>query len=285
MSETSAVVTVVVALLLILCGTAAGSVAPPRTQKEKGFPVINLTEDRRVVVQDPVNEFQLVLPAPYWETKTPGQIASERGGGAGGGCAPGQQVPESLLLVMRNEDARAAASLELKPERFRMRGREDLEDYVDERNEMVMQQGGGAFELDGSSYEQRNGLIVHQASFTASGERGRQKYVVIDYFVRPRGQKARVYQLACISTPERFEGLRKDFEHIIESFEFTGEVAEGFFTPDASPAELPEVKDRGGPLQRCGGGSYGMFIAMAVVFIVYMVLRRRGEKSGPGLGG
>lgn len=275
-------VAAVLAVVILWVGPAAASVAPPRTQKEKGFPVIHQTEERELVVEDPLNQFRLSLPAPYWETKTSGQISAESGGG-GGGCAPGRQVPESLMLVMRNQDARAAASLELKPERFRMRGRQDLDDYLARRNKMVTDQGGRP---DGEGQiSERDGMIVHRISFTSSGRGGEQKYVLVDYFVRPEGKKARVYQLACIATPEGYERLKPDFEHIINSFRFTGEAAEGFFTPDASPAELPEVEDQGGPLSRCGGGTSGMFIAMAVVFIIYMFFRRRGEKSGPGLGG
>ena len=266
-------------VLAMVAGPLCASVAPPRDQKEKGFPVVRTTDEREVVVEDTVNDFRLSLPGFYWECKTPGQISSERQG-QGGGCSPGGQVPESLLLVVRNEDARAAASLELKGERFRMRGKQDLEEYLDRRHQMVMEQGGGAFELQDSSYTQKDGMITHRAVFTASGDRGRQKYVLVDYFVRPEGEKARVYQLACIATPEGYERLKPDFEHLIGSFEFTGQAAEGFFTPEASPAELPKVEESQGPMEQCGGGYSGMFIAAAVVFVIYMLIKKRSQKSG-----
>lgn len=283
MTDISAKAAALLAALFVFIGPAGASVAPPSTEMQEGFPLIRVTGEGHVRVEDPINQFRLSLPAPYWETKTPGQVTAQQGRSGGGGCTPGRQVPQSLMLVMRNKDARAAASLELKPERFRMRGREDLEDYVAKRNQMVVEQSRGAFEAGKPSYKDRDGMIVHRTTFTSSGKGDEQKYVLVDYFVRPEGEKARVYQLACIATAAGFARLQPDYEHIIGSFRYTGPIAEGLFTPEASPEDLPEVKERGGLLSRCGGSSSGMFVAMAAVFIVYMILRRRGEKSGAGI--
>lgn len=271
------IMTVCMMCVLAVClQTASASTAPSAEMEDRGFPDIRETSEGEVIVRDSIHKFKLRLPAPYWECKAPGQISQESGrGGTGAGCSASREVPDSLLLVIRNADARAAASLELKNERFRMRGKEDLEEYVDNRHNMVMKEGGGSFNMEDAEFSERDGMIVHKTVYTASQDRGDQKYVLVDYFVRPEGGEARVYQLACIGTPEAYERLRDDFETITGSFRYTGPLADSFFTPDASAEELPSMEETEGSSDRCGGGYSGMIIAMAVVFLLYMFFRHR----------
>ncbi len=261
--------------LILLSGVSASSIPPSEIEGGES-PLIRKNAQGEVVVHDPIHKFRIRLPAPYWECKSPGQISRERGGGGGLSCSSGSQVPSSLLLVVRNKDAQAVASLELQKDRFRMRGKPDLEEYVKKRQNKMMKQGG-AFNVEESEYTQEKGMIIHRATYSATQNKGRQKYLLVDYFVRPRGQQARVYRLACVATPDAFERLKKDYESIINSFEYTGKLADSFFTPDASAGELPSVEKEGGGSGSWGGQYSGMIIAMGIVFLLYMFFRRRSQ--------
>lgn len=265
-------------LLLLSSATVFGAAVSPEQRRGAGL-IVRPNPEGELVVKDPVHKFQLRLPALYWECKSPEQLAQERGGGGGAlGCSSGQNVPSSLLLVARNKDAQAVASLELKGNRFRVRGKPDLEEYVDKRQEKMMKQGGGAFNVDSSQYTQRDGMIIHKTTFSATQNKGRQKYFLVDFFVRPEGQRVRVYRLACVATPDVYERLKLDFQQIVGSFRYTGELADSLFTPDASPAELPSVEKTDGGTSRCGGQYSGMIVAMGIVFLLYMFFRRRSGR-------
>lgn len=268
------IVPTVICLIFCLSVRIQGAVAPPAGEQEERFPIIR-REDGKVRVEDPFNQFKLSLPATYWECKTPEELKGQ-GGSATGGCSPGGGMPEGLLLVVRNQDTRAAASLELKKERFRVQGKEDLEEYLEERQSKFMERG--SFEVEESGYEEGDGIIVHRTTLSTTGEEADQKYILVDFFVRPEDQKARAYQLVCISTPDNFDRVEDDFEYIINSFEYTAPVADNFFTPGASPEELPEVEEQTNPLGGCGGQYSGMFLAMVAVFFVYMFFRTRSKK-------
>ncbi|MFP4027481.1 MAG: hypothetical protein ACLFWL_06805 [Candidatus Brocadiia bacterium] len=253
------------------------SEAPP---SGKGFPTIRVDEEGHLIVEDRENKFKLSLPGHYWEVKSPAQITSESK--QRGGCAGGGKVPPGLLLVMRNKDAPVAASLEIRPERYLLRGKEDLKDYMDYHRQMILKQGKDSVEEEESTFDQKGSMIVHKMRFVASGRRGKQTYQLVHYCVRPKNAKARTYRLACVGSKPAFDRLKEEFDHIVSSFQYTGETAESFFTPGASPEETPDQEDIRTRNSTCpaGGGQMGMLVAMAGVFLIYMWWRKRKEDTG-----
>ncbi len=261
--------------LSVMLASAYCSEAPDPEVAGK-YPVIRADEGGRVIVEDGANGYRLSLPGAYWQCKTASRMASEvpaRGcSGAGGAMPPG------LLLVVQNKDAPAVASLELLPERFLMRGRADLENYMEQRHRLLKERGGAAVEFGPSSYSERDGMIIPRATFTVSARDQGQKYLLVHFFVRPKGEDARIYQLACIALEGDFERLREDFEHIAASFRFTGQVAAEFFVPDAPAERLPTARQPSSRVPACGGGYVGMLFAMLIVFAVYWMIRRRSSR-------
>ena len=260
-------------LSLTVLFSASGAVVP----EKGGGPHLKKNEEGKTVVVG--ERFRLVLPAGYWEVETPQDIA-RRTGPTGGGCAPGgSQVPSSLLLMVRNEDARAAMTLELKKTGFLMRGKEDLDTYIDERMKKLEEQGRGSLTIEDTGRQNRDGMIVFKTLLSASGKGGTQRYLLVDYFVRPRGQKARLYQGGCMASGAAYERYGEDLEAMADSFVYTGPMAPSFFAPEAAAEQVPEVQDQPDILQQCGGPVSGMAIALVGVMIVYMMWRKHKEKS------
>ena len=172
------------------------------------------------------------------------------------------------------------ASLERLPQRFLMRGKDDLRAFVDARLDALRQRAGGAVDAPLSSFVERDGMIVYRAVFSASARGQKQQFILVDYFVRPKGEDACMYQLACMAMAEDYGELEADFEHMISGFRFTGEVAAAFFEPNASPDKLPSAEL---PAQRrspCGGGTSGVLFAAVLVFLIYSLLKRRSAARG-----
>jgi len=267
-------------VLWVLAPPLGASVVPGETAAPA-----DVRKDERgcSVVTDAAHGFRLRMPAAYWECKTPAQLLAESGAQAGG-CAgaSGGGVPPSLMLLVRHKDAPAAVSLELQQDRFLLRGKEDLENYMNGRLRILMERGGKALELEKSSYEERAGMIVHRAVFRAQAQDKRQKYLLVDFFVRPEGEDARLYEMACFSTEEAYADMEAEFEQFVGNFEFIGKPAATFFAPDAPLERLPsldKLQQRG---SACGGAYAGMMIAVLVVFAVYMywTYRRKQQQSG-----
>jgi len=256
-------------------GSQAPHAGPGSVEPAGGEPVVHIDEQGRVIVEDAVNQYRFSIPGAYWEYKTASQVASQAAGG-GPGCAGRQPaVTSSLLLGVNNKDARGMASLERLPQRFLMRGKDDLRAFVDARLEALRQRAGGAVDAPLSEFEERDGMIVHRAVFSASAESQGQQFILVNYFVRPKGEDAYMYQLACMAMAEDYGELEEDFEHMIAGFRFTGEVAEAFFDPNAPPEKLPSAELPAAPRSPCGGGASGMLFAAVFVFLIYSLLKRR----------
>ena len=268
---------VCVAGLAILLAAAAATVAAGSEAAGSDEPVMAVQADGSLLVDDPANGCSLSLPGPYWECRARSQIASEVPSG-GGGCAPAAGVPSSVLLVMRNKDARAVASLERLPQRFLMRGKDDLETYTEARRRALTERAGGGVESEPPSFAQRDGMIVYRIAFGSEAQD--QRYVLANFFVRPQGEDARIYQLVCMAASDDSGLVEPDFERMAASFRFTGEPADSFFVPDAPEDKLPSAEARRAPAAPCGQGYAGMILAMAVVFVLYWLIRRRQPRPG-----
>ena len=261
----------------VLAGGAAASEAPAAAAgaPSEGSEHLQMRADEQghLIIEDNVDLYSLSLPGRYWKCRTANQLVADAGQ-QGGGCAPAGGVPPGLLLVAQNRDAPAVMTLELMPKRFLMRSRDDLEKYVNGRHEMIRQRGGAGVEPGPASCSESHGMILARAVFTASGRGQKQNYLLVLHFVRPQGEDARLYQLACIAPEEDFGWLSEDFEHIIASFRFTGTASAEFFAPDAPAEKLPSVEEASAGAG-CGRGYAGMILASAVVFAVYLLVRRR----------
>jgi len=263
------------ALAALLAALAQGAQAPEPAASGR-WPVVREEESGRLVVEDRQNRYRLALPGPYWKCSTPEMLAAEA---RGQGCAGRGRMPPGLLLVVQNKDAPAWVYLQLSPERFLMRTEGELEDYVRASHDRFMQASGVASELLSSSFEKRGPLIVARASVSMSARGRTARYVMVHYFVRPRGEDARYYELVCFAPQEDFERLRGDFEQIIGSFRFTGQAEEQFFVPDAPQEKLPSAPAPGASGGAVPGGRYaGIVVAMVLVLAGYWLLRRRTSR-------
>ena len=264
-----------------LARCAAASEAPVPTQTgvaDRAGEQLQIRADEHghLTIEDPVNLYRMSLPGPYWKCRTARQLMTEAG--RQGGCAPAGAVPPGLLIIVQNRDAPAVMTLELLPQRFLLRGRGDLESYVNGRHELIMQRGGAGIELGTASYSEERGMIQARAEFTSSGRGQKQKYLFVLCFVRPQGEDARLYQLACMAPGEDFAWVAEDFEHMVASFRFTGAASGEFFAPDAPAEKLPKVEEASAGAA-CGPGYLGMIAAMGMVFAVYLLVRRRLSRS------
>ena len=267
-------------LLLALSDAACGREFPAQRAEEGGAGAPELRvwvdEQRRMVAEDPANRYRLTMPAPYWECSTAGQIAAEV---QGRGCVGASRLPPGLLLLMRNKDASVQAVLYLLPERFLLRGKGELENYVNTRQQQMRAQGGATVEFpEPPSYGQEKGLVIHRSAFVLSAQGQKARGLVIHYFVRPKGEDVRVYRLECIATEKEFEREQEELEHIVGSFRFTGELSPEFFAPDAPDERLPDLMARPRRRSACGQGYWGMLVAVAAVLVLYMFMRRRSSR-------
>ncbi len=265
------------ASLLVLCISIApvlGSEAPTGGEGtvEGAEPRIWVEEDRRVLIEDVQNRYRLTLPAPYWECRTRTQLAAEV---RGQGCTRGGGVPTGFLLLAHNKDALAWVSLQIVPQRFLLRNKSDLANYLNASWERVSQQGWEPLEADEAPYSEVGGLISPRARFARSVGGDRMVRLIVQYFTRPKDQDLRIYNMECVTTEQEFERHSKDLEQIIASFRYTGELSAAFYVPEAPNERLPDLSKLAQPQPACGGGQSGILVAVLVVLFVYTLMRRR----------
>jgi hypothetical protein len=242
---------------------------------------VRVDEQRRVIIEDPANAYRLNLPAPYWECSTADQVAAKMQGQAQGpGCAGAGRIPPGLVLVVQNKDAPVQAILYLLPERFLLRGKEDIDKYVKARQEQIKPPRGTTVEFLEPVCTQDTGSATHRCTFLMSARGQKVRGLLVHYFVRPRDEKVRVYRLECMATEEAFERERQDIEYIVGSLAYAGELSPEFFTPDAPAESLPDAQAPASQAPACGQGYTGMLVAVLIVLMVYMFMRRRTRKSG-----
>jgi hypothetical protein len=236
-------------------------------------------EDGTRTIEDSENKYRLVIPAPYWEFRTAEQLRADSGSGVG--CDMAAKVPDSLLVVARNKDAPAGFSLELKPDRFLLRSRKDIESYIEQKDNMLAKRFRGSAELEETSLVTQGNTVVYQVQYHLSQEGREQLYMVADFFIRPEGKDVRVYELACIIPPRWYSVLKDDYEMVVDSFEYTGTVGEPFYASDAPAEKLPEAQLTGSEDEERGVGKGIVWMVVAVfgAIMVYLFMRKRGAQS------
>lgn len=239
---------------------------------------VTMSEERRLLVEDPANRFRLSLPGPYWECKSRSQIAAGTRQ-QGPGCGSPTRLPPGLLLVAHNKDAPVQAILYLVPERFLLRSGDDLERYVSSRLQQMQPRRGAVVEFQEASYEKDGELIVHRAPLSLSAGGQEVRALLVHYFVRPRGEDVHVYRMEIMAAEEEFEREQEEMTHIAGSFAFTGELSEEFFAPDAPDEKLPDLAVRPGGAPACGQGYWPMVLAAIGVLLIYMYMRKRAAKA------
>jgi hypothetical protein len=235
----------------------------------------------------------VTLPAPYWEFRNRQELA--RAMEENQGCGGSPDMMEELVWGMRHKDAPVQMQCLESSYRFLLRDEAGLEDFINERLEFVMAQLGESVDLLDRGFVGEGdpgNPVVHSVSFDvpaqagSAGGCGQQPpeqdqgpgYVVVlvDFFVRPKGQDLIRYELRCYAPKDAYEDLKEEIEFILGSVEYQGELADGFFAPDAPDDKLPgeeEVEESPG-----GGGKMGFMVAAFVIAVIWMIMRRR--KSG-----
>lgn len=269
--------TLLITLALLAGASAAGAGEVPQPgEVPAAAPRVWVDEERRVVVEDEANQYRLSVPGPYWECKTPDQLA----GADGGGCAARLRPrADGFLLSISNKDAPAAMALQLLPDRFRVRSTDDLEGYVEASQAQLRKQAGGMLNFLEKSWEQREDMIVHRTSFTRTDRNIAGRFVLVRYFVRAEDEDVRVFQLIAMATEEEFAWQEKDFEHVIDSFRFSGVPAAEFFEPDAPAEKLPSAQPAATSSRGPGQWIRGVLPGIILVVIVYWILMRRRRKK------
>jgi hypothetical protein len=258
------------ALALALCGGMALCYASEGLGAEAVPPGL--------VVSDPASRAELSLPGGYWQCLSRSDLARQ----ARGGCAG--QVPPELLLVAAHKDAPAQVVLMAGRRTFLMRSRDGLEAFIEASGADLARQLGKAGAVEESSYEDRDGVIVHRFAFsTAMASRGgaqaqqRVRGLAVDCFLRPAGEDARHYQIRCIAPEETYAQLEPEIEHIAGSFRFTGELAGEFFDAAAPPEKVLKPEDAVTPRGRSPLSSAVMVAMLALV--AYLIFFRRKKPA------
>ena len=269
-------VLLVAAAPVVLSGEAA---APPEggggSAGGAGVPEITMGEGGTVNVVDNASRCRLSLPGLYWECKTPSELLAQS---QAGGCAQGS-APQGLIFIIRSKDAPAVVTLRVLPRRFLMRGKDDLESYMTAQESLLKEKGGAALEFKEQSFGEVGGMVCRRALFETKGRGQTQTYLLVHYFVRPAREDAMIYQLAAMTLGDAYEEQRADIEHIVESFRFTGELAPAFFEPDAPAEKLPRPMDESPGPVACGAQYSGLFLAVGLVVLVYLYMRRRSARK------
>ncbi len=241
--------------------------------------VAETTRDGKVLIEDHKHLYKLTLPAPYWDYKAPRQTEDDQPAG-GGGCAQRRAMPTDLLIVINNKDAPTTGiTFEKLGRSFLLRGEEDLDKFMEKQETSLRAQLQDKGEITHMDIQQKNGMRTCTTSYSFRDvENDRNLYVtLVNFLIRPEGEEITVYQLQAFA-PENWHGLiEDDFETIIDNFEYTGELAAKFFSPDAPEEKLPfpqnEESDTAGPVW--GGGYSGIFLAIIVAFFAYMIYKKK----------
>jgi hypothetical protein len=240
---------------------------------------------------------QVTVPSGEWEKLTSEDLQR----GSPGGCLPAAGPRPGLLVVIRKPEKRVLGTVSRLPRDFLMRNEDDLRSFLDRMEEEIVKRGGEGTEVLSAELTRRDGVFVHRMEFRAQQQRGpggcaamspskgqapEMHYVVRDYFVRPQGEKARIYRVGTTAPAESFDEYAEDLETFGESFQFTGDRAESFFEPGASEDQLPTVPEPGGG---CGAfESPGLLVFAAVIVVFWWWFRRRmraGEEQETGEAG
>jgi hypothetical protein len=238
-----------------------------------------------ITIQDPLYRLEFKLPAPYWQHHDPKEMA----GRAPGGCA-GPRVSPNLLFVLTHKDAAANVWAERLGRPFLMRDKDDLEGYVNAFVEAVARQVGEVEDLN-VSYPQTANPVVHRASFVApmrarggcgprpaaGAEPQKMRYVFLHYFVRPKDADAMAFKVFCAAEAGLFEELEPEFDFIISSLRYTGEVDAQFFVPEA-----PEEKVLGPKEAARAAGARSRFswmLPIALIMVIWMMMRRKKQQA------
>ncbi|MDP6439805.1 MAG: hypothetical protein QGH74_09235, partial [Candidatus Brocadiia bacterium] len=116
-------------------------------------------------------------------------------------------------------------------------------------------------------------------SFTRTDRNIAGRFVLVRYFVRAEDEDVRVFQLIAMATEEEFAWQEKDFEHVIDSFRFSGVPAAEFFEPDAPAEKLPSAQPAATSSRGPGQWIRGVLPGIILVVIVYWILMRRRRKK------
>ncbi len=273
------------AVLFTICAVAAAQTPEA--------PVPEYIPDEELVIEDPENAFLLARPGHDWEAVTVHELEAQA---QGGGCARQGKLPPGFLLGMRNKDAEAEVVVQKLPETFLMRNEDDLENYIEAWGQMVKSRAGGSVGIAESSYEDRDGMILHRYVFSgvpSSGGAGGGcrpapsrppeplTFMIAAFLVREQGGDARLYRIICTATEQVFDEQSEDFERLLASFRYTGTIAEEFFVPDAPEEKLLPVEEAE-PSRKPAGSSFGVILAVLIVFFVYYVIRRGSRRKDLG---
>jgi hypothetical protein len=245
----------------------------------------NAPQQPGIRVSSPESRLELRLPAAYWEALTPQEIARHMQGGCGQG-----QVPASLLYLVQDRDALVQIVISRSDRTFLMRDKGDLEAFENGFMKAVQDQLGGAAADVESSYEERDGMIVHRFGLTATPSSGggcaaaggqggppqKLHFLFVDYFVHPEGEDALYYRATARAPVETFTDVQPEVDFIVRSVRFTGKLAGSFFTPDAPADKVPTAKEAAKGVGGHGLGS-GWMLAVALVVAVWLMMRRRKQ--------
>jgi len=237
------------------------------------------------LLSDPQDRLELALPAPYWLHYDRRQLEEQ----VRGGCVR-QQVPPEVLYVIRHKDAQAGVLCLKSPRPFLMRSKADLEALIGSITEAVARPFGESIQVLESKYGERDGMITHRYAFTASvgggsgcaggpqsgGAPQKMRFLMVHYFVREDGGDATYFELRAYAPAEVYQALAPEIDSILDGLRYTGKPAAEFFVPDAPEDRVLTGKEavRSATGRR---GSYGWMLAVGMIVIIWMLLRRRKQ--------
>ncbi len=280
-----AAIALAMALLPALAGSAGPDDAPsaPEAGAEAAPPQVT---SPGILMKDSARRIEFRLPAGYWEYYDPEALAAQ----AKGGCA-GPRVSPNLIFVLNHKDAPANVWCEFGSRSFLMRDENDLEAYVSAFTQAIRAQTGAVLEDVSDSYERRDGMILHRFGFTAplpagrgcgarppAGDLPRMSHLIVQYFIRPAGSDAMELKLSCVAPEDVFGELKPEFDFVVDSVRYSGQVDADFFVPAAPEDKVlsPAAAAKGAG---AGGRSFSWLLPVALIVIVWLMIRRRKEPA------
>ena len=97
--------------------------------------------------------------------------------------------------------------------------------------------------------------------------------------MRPKDADALAFKIMCVAPEDAFAELQQEFDFILASLHYAGELDEEFFVPDAPDDKVLSAKDAA---QAAGTKKpFSWLMPVALIMMVFFMFRRRKDKEKP----
>ena len=266
----------------IFCAFLTGAGGPPAmsqvpTMEAAPDTHVEVSDEPRDVQVDEESRVEVALPARYWEYRDRAALAQDvQRGGCGGG-----QLPEEVVWEIRHKDAECSILCLRTPRSFLLRGRSDLEAFMDARVEAIRgEEADGVEVVEAPGWSESHGVLVHRVAFRSVNQPRELTFLLVDYFLRRAdgAQDCLHFSLSCGAAPDVFDQLKPEIEAVVASFRYTGPIADSVYSPDAPEDRLLRPEDATGGVRR---QSWTRWVWPPLLLAAAWFLLRRRRRAAP----